>query len=232
MPVLRRPHRAAQVARSAADATPDGRVLFVCSPDDPEETAACVATGADVLIVEWPGGSPGDWARKINAGYRHASSEPWVLCGADDLVFHPGWFEAAMVAVADDPTVGVVGTNDAANERTMDGRHSTHPMVARRYADEKGTLRWQDDAGGVHGGPGHVVVECYRHNFVDDELVGVAKARRAWRWVQGAVVEHQHPSWGTAADDEVYQLGLAGWKADRMLHAKRQQMWNGRRLRR
>lgn len=229
VPVLRRPYRAAHVAASAEYATPEGRVLFICSPDDVIEQRACEDTGCDVLVVDWPGGERGDWARKINAGYR-ATSEPWMLLGADDLVFHPGWFQAAMDCLPPDGVghrVGVVGTNDLANRRTMTGVHSTHPLVARWYADERGTLTWGDD----QGGPGHVVVECYRHNFVDDELVGTAKARRAWQWVQDARIEHRHPTWGTAPDDEVYALGREGWRADKTLHRKRAVMWTGRRIR-
>lgn len=231
VPVLRRPHRAAPLFDSFAAATPLGRLVFICSPDDLAERDACLAVpDADVIVTNWPGGTPGDWAKKINLGYRH-TTQPWLLCGADDLVFHHSWFENALAAVGGDGAkIGVVGTNDLANPRVTARKHSTHPLVARWYADRVGTLPWDTGGGKMGGGAGHVVVECYSHNFVDNEVVGYAKAMRAWRFAERSWVEHQHPSWGTAPSDAVYTLGRAGWDRDRALHRSRARMWEDRRL--
>jgi glycosyltransferase involved in cell wall biosynthesis len=208
VPVLRRPHRAAPLVESIRAATPEPhRVLFVGSPDDTEELEACRATGADLLTL--PGSrAPGDWARKINLGYR-CSTEPLMLLAGDDLVFHPGWLPAVLRAAA--TGVGVVGTNDLANPRVTRGDHSTHPVVCRWYADEHGTV----------DGPGRVVAECYDHNFVDDELVATARSRSEWAFAPTAHVEHRHPTWATAEDDEVYRLGRAGFRRDRDLFYER-----------
>jgi len=213
VPVYRRPHRAAPLLESAAAATPEGswRLLFIGSPGDTAEHEAVRAAGGELLVIDEPNG-PGDYAVKINAGYR-ATAEPLMLLGADDIVFHPGWLEAAARLVCG--PVQVVGTNDCHNKRVVQGLHSTHPVVARRYADEQGTI---DE-------PGRVLTEMYRHNYVDDELVATAKKRKAWAFARDSIVEHRHVFHGNAPDDEVYQLGRSGMAMDRRLFRRREHLW-------
>lgn len=211
VPVWQRPWRAAPLAESFAAATPGGRLLFVCSADDGAEREACQATGCDVVTVPGPRAS-GDWARKINAGYR-ASVEPLMLLGGDDVAFRAGWHEEVANAAA--LGFGVVGTQDLGNRRVLAGQHSTHPVVARWYADEHGTV----------DGPGAVVSECYDHNAVDDELVETARARGAWVFCNAAVVEHLHPNWGKAEPDDVYVVGRRHFHADLALLERRRHLW-------
>lgn len=156
--------------------------------------------------------APGDYARKINAGYR-ASSEPLMLLGADDITFRPGWLEAAIAQLA--PGIGVVGTNDLGSGRVMAGQHATHPLVTRHYADTYGTI---DE-------PGIVLHEGYGHNFVDDEFVGTARQRHAFAFAADAIVEHHHPDWGKADRDDVYDLGRERWAYDRLLWKTRRRLW-------
>jgi hypothetical protein len=133
VPVLRRPWRAAPTVEAFARATePPYRIVFICTPDDTEEIAAVRATGAARLIVPWETG-PGDWARKINYGFR-STMEPLMLLGADDICPHPGWAEE--VRSAAQLGFGVIGTNDLGNPEVMAGGLSTHPVVARRYAEQ------------------------------------------------------------------------------------------------
>lgn len=211
VPVLRRPHRVAPLLASIEAATPEPhRVLFIASPGDTDELAAVEGAGADsVVLDEAPG--RGDYARKINAGYR-ASSEPLLFLAADDLRFHAGWLAAAMAQLG--PGIGVVGTNDLGNSRVMAGEHSTHSLVTRAYVEEFGTI---DSAG--------VLCERYEHNFCDDELVATAKTRQAWAFAADSIVEHLHPSWGKAERDEVYRRGQAHFHADRRLFARRARLW-------
>jgi hypothetical protein len=70
-------------------------------------------------------------------------------------------------------------------------------------------------------GPKVVAHEGYRHNFVDDEIVTAAKQRGVWQMALGSVVEHLHPVFGKAEDDEVYQLGKSCWEADWELFKQR-----------
>lgn len=211
-PVLNRPHRAQLLADSLhVAAVLDTRLVFVCSPHDTVEIAAVRATGADVLVATWDPGR-GDWSKKINYAYRH-TQEPYLLLAADDLHFHKG-FDIAMVSLAEHG-YGVVGCSDAGNPTVKRGDHSTHPLVARAYADEFGTI---DE-------PGLIVHEGYRHNCPDVELVETAKARRQWAFTRDAVVEHLHPFWRKGDDDATYALGREGYHEDRRLYQHRRVLW-------
>ena len=211
VPVLRRPHRVAPLLASLAASQADARALFIASPGDEAEQVAVTDAGGDLLTIEAEV-APGDYARKINAGYR-ATGEPLMLLGADDITFRPGWLEAVIAQLR--PGVGVIGTNDLGSSRVMAGHHATHPVVTRVYADDHGTI----------DRPGEVLHEGYGHNFVDDELVGTAKRRGAWAFASDAIVEHHHPDWGKAPRDEVYDLGRARWAQDRLHFKQRLHLW-------
>lgn len=212
VPVLRRPHRAARVAESVDATTPGCRLLFVGSPGDVEEHEACRATGADLLVIDEPVG-PGDYARKINAGYR-VTSEPVMLIAADDLLFHPEWFDRAMARMVG--TVGVVGTNDLGNPRVLAGEHTTHPLVSRDYIDGHGTI---DETGKVY-------CERYPHEFSDDEFVGTAKHRGVWAFAVDSIVEHLHPNWGKAPSDPLYDAQAQRIRHGRQVFNRRRHLWN------
>lgn len=212
VPVLRRPHRVAPLLESVASATPEPhRVLFVASPNDQAEHEAVRSAGADMLVIDTTPG-PGDYAKKINAGVR-ASSEPLILFAADDLKFHARWFAEA-AALIDDRTQ-VVGTNDLGNRRVLAGKHSTHPLVARSYIETHGTI---DE-------PGVALHEGYHHNWVDNEFVETAQRRRMWRFANRSIVEHLHPSWSKAPDDDVYRLGRKSFERDRDYFRRRRALW-------
>lgn len=168
------------------------------------------AAGADLLILPADPGV-GDYAKKVNLGYRETEEE-LLLTGADDLRFHANWLDHVTAQLVSRPRVGVVGTNDLGSKRVMSGQHSTHSVVTRRYADVWGTA----DA------PGQVLAEVYRHNFVDDELVQTARMRGAFRIARQAFVEHLHPHWGKGKLDATYKLGLADFDRDRKIYRERQ----------
>lgn len=216
IPVLGRPRNAAQVVDSiAASSRTDPRVVFVCSPGDTDEIDACRATDADTMIVTWDPG-PGDYARKINAGFRH-TSEQFVFTGADDLRFHPGWDTAALEHAG---AAGVVGTNDLGNRQTMNGLHSTHSLVWRPYVNLVGAT--------FHDGPGVVLHEGYDHQYVDTELVAVAKSLGRWAWAGDAMVEHLHPFWRKGEQDATYAKALARSREDRRLFQERERDFNAK----
>jgi hypothetical protein len=63
-------------------------------------------------------------------------------------------------------------------------------------------------------GPGVVCHEGYRHWFVDDEIVTVAKSRQTFQMALASEVEHMHPMGGKAPNDEIYDLGASQSKQD------------------
>lgn len=223
-PVLNRPQNAQPLVESlVASTVHEWRLVFVCSPGDTDQVDACEALSApgriETVVAGWEPG-PGDYARKIQAGYE-SGDEPYVLLGADDLRFHPGWDTAAL-EVAREFDVGVVGTNDRANPSVIAGHHSTHPLVARCYIDSYG---------GYFDGHGRVYFDGYDHQFVDTELVQTAMARGCYAHCHESVVEHRHPIFDRSVrTDETYRKGQARGAADRALYESRRHLWERERV--
>lgn len=210
IPVLSRPHRVKPLVDSIRATAPHARILFLTSAGHQGEYEAIGQVGCEPLLVSPH--KPGDYARKINAGYR-ATIEELIFLGADDLRFHPGWLEAAEAQLA--PGVGVVGTQDLCNARVIRGEHSTHSLVTRAYADEFGTI---DKLG-------EILHEGYAHEFVDDELIATAKARGAFAFAETSIVEHLHPMAGKAPLDAVYRGQRARMHQGRRHFEKRRHLW-------
>lgn len=206
IPVLRRAHRVRPVLDSIEAATHSShRVLFIANPDDPDEHAAIDAAGAEMLIVD------GNYAMKINAAVRH-TTEPLLFLAADDLEFHPGWLEAAAALLSD--TIGLVGTQDLCNGRTLRGEHATHFLAARWYAE----------LGTIDGHPGPLC-ELYPHEYVDDEAVATARQRGAWAFAHDSVVEHLHPDAGKAPMDDLYRARRLRMRQGYWIFEERRRLW-------
>jgi glycosyltransferase involved in cell wall biosynthesis len=208
VPVLNRPRNAAPFMDSLRASTGLATVYAVADADDKETIRAWERVGATVLIR--PGiGRVGTFAQKVNHGYRH-TSQPWLFLTGDDVRFRPGWLDQAQATAG--AKFNVVGTNDLGNPRVTSGEHATHLLVRRSYVDEQGAS-WD--------GPGVVAHEGYRHWFVDDEIVTVAKQRGTWAPSLAAVVEHLHPIFGKAESDPTYRLGQSFIEQDRALFEQR-----------
>lgn len=222
VPVLGRPQNAAPLAANLADVTElDYRLVFVCSPDDTEQQRACEDTYGDTLMMLADPG-PGDFARKVNAAYR-LTEEPWIFQAADDVRFEPGW-DTALMSRARTTGALVIGTQDSGNPMVKAGRHSTHTLVARSYAD---------DPGASMDGPGTVFSEAYGHQWTDTELVQLAMARGVWAFCDDARVTHLHPFWvgkparGKMPLDATYTRGMSTSTEDSRLFQQRSKMWRG-----
>lgn len=215
IPVLGRPERASQVVasiRSNSHSTPE--ILFLCSPGDGDEFSACCNTGEHTILVDWQPGH-GDYARKMNHGFRHSHND-FVLLGADDLVFHKHWDQEVLV-VAQQSGAAVVGTNDLGNPAvTRKHQFSTHALVRRSYVKKQGASA---------DGPGVLCHEGYDHNFVDRELWDVAESRGLTAFAPRSRVEHMHPHWGKSVMDATYEKGLAQFFDDQRLYWSRCHLW-------
>lgn len=209
VPMLGRAHLIGRLLESIRT-TSEAAVLWLTSPHDAEVRSALDELGERRLDVVWQ--PVGDYARKINTGYR-ATTEPLLFLGAIDLVFHPGWFEAAAARLT--PGVGVVGTNDLGSARVMAGRHATHFLVSREYVDRFGTIDQ----------PGQVLHEGYVHEYVDDELVATARKRRAWEHAGDSHVEHMHPNWGKAPTDDMYAQEGQRMRQSVIVFRRRARLW-------
>ena len=221
VPVLNRPQNAQPLVDSIwANTTVAHTIVFVCSPADDDEIKACVATGANVSVVNWTPG-PGDGGSKWNHGYRisaELSNYPLVMLAADDLEFTPGW-DVEALKVAERTGAGVIGTQDNANPMVKHGRHSTHSLVRRSYIDSRG--------GTFDETPGVVYCELYDHQAVDNELVQVARDRGEWAFANNSVVIHHHPIYDkTVKTDSTYAKALAEGSADIRLYKQRLKEWS------
>jgi hypothetical protein len=210
VPMLGRPHTVAPLHATITVTVPAAQTLWILSSGDVEVVRAVAAIGGATIVV--PYRPVGDYGGKINAGYL-GSTRPLLFTGACDLAFHPGWYQAAVAQLK--PGIGVVGTNDLGSPRVIRGEHATHFLIARSYADQHGTV----------DGPGAVMAEVYPHEYVDDELVGTAKARRAWAMAIDSHVEHLHPDWGKGRMDGLYLAQRARMRKGRPIYQARRRLW-------
>lgn len=208
VPMLGRPHTVAPLRESLAASTDRAHLVFICTEGDADVLAA---VGDDTHIVV-PPRDCGDYAAKINTGYRW-TEEPYLFLGACDLAFHPGWVEACMAKVK--AGYKVVGTNDLGNPGTAVGRASTHTLVVRTYADRHGTIDRR----------GAILHEGYRHEFVDNELVETAKSRGVYGHARAAHVEHLHWLWGKRDRDDLDADFDQRMTEGHRLFQKRRHLW-------
>jgi hypothetical protein len=204
VPVLHRPDNVAPLVTSLRASTGLAEALFVTEVDDLLEWAAISKAGAKHIV------HPGTFAEKVNAAMEHVTTSRIFITG-DDVVFRPGWLDHLQF-FADTFGAKVIGANDLGNHRVMAGQHATHMLIDVDYINEQGAS-WD--------GPGIVCHEGYRHWFVDDELVTVAKQRGVFQVALGSIVEHMHPIFGKAKDDDVYRLGQSHAQQDQALFRKR-----------
>lgn len=204
VPVLRRPDNAAPFMRSLRASTGLANVYAVCSED--ADFQAWTDAGAYVVKTDRP-----SFAEKVNDAYRATCGEPWVFLVGDDVRFYAGWLDQAQ-QVARNTGALVVGTNDLGTERVTAGAHATHMLIARDYIDGQGAS-WD--------GPGVVCHEGYHHWFVDDEIVTVAKQRNVWAPALASIVEHLHPLFGKAEQDDTYVRGQRWAERDQATFKRR-----------
>jgi hypothetical protein len=216
-PVLNRVHRIAPLAASLHDSliNEDAEVslLFLCTPNDHAEIAEIRKHNLWHMIVPLRPGL-GEYGAKINYGAEHTTST-WVLTGADDLFFHPGWLREALNVHIRTGAL-VIATNDMANSAVKAGRHGTHSLVHRDYV-----------AQGTIDEPGKLLHEQYQHNAVDVEFTETAQARGVWEFAEKSRIQHLHPTFDrTIKRDATYEKGMKFATLDRMLCAKRRHLWN------
>ena len=208
VPIYLRTKNIERMLASVQATVPDAEVLFVVTSDDPARREL-----PSFVEVDGWAGQPGDWSLKQNFGYR-CSSRPFIFTGADDIVFREGWYDACHAVIADG--IGVVGTVDDLNGRTLTGDHSTHSLVARWYAN---------DPGGAWGEPGGIFHTGYVHEYADDELVQVAKLRGAYAHAFDAHVSHIHMLADASLDDDTYRHGRSRTPISRTLYRRRSRLW-------
>jgi hypothetical protein len=218
VPVLGRPQNAAPLVQNIRDTTTvPTTITFLISESDHDTIDTISPIGSESIkwtiavrqcVVPWEPAT-GDYAKKINAGFRVTDAE-WIFQAADDLTFQPGWAENALKMADSGPGYDVVATNDMANASVKKGLFGTHNLIRRRYVTQHG---------------GQVLHEGYDHNFVDREFCGWAQARGVFVFARHSRVKHLHPLWRTAPSDPTYVKSLARFNEDRELFLSRTHLW-------
>lgn len=197
---LMRHHRIAGLVQNIRETTPDCHIVVIATGE-----CADAARSLDVTLLEDEGGT---WPQRINAGYR-STTEPYILTGADDLLFHEGWLDAAMTVMRH--IDGVLAVNDLHNTAGV------HYLISRNYVDTMG---------GCIGEPGMVCHEGYAHAYVDDEIRATARFHGRWGGVVAdSIVEHLHPGANKAPTDEVYRIGESTMGQGLSLFQSRKHLW-------
>jgi len=206
IPTLGRAHRIPEIVANVAETAPNARIHFIAEQDDDETVKALEGMKATI-------GDFGTYGKAINAGYADCP-EAILMTSDDDCTYAEGWLEAAMEQMTGD--IRVVGTNDLHNPYVLEGKHSTHSLVDRRYLDEIG--------GVIDQGPGSFMFE-YDHNYTDAELVETAKARGVFAPCLDSVVEHIHPEFGGREPDETWQKTRRAVNEDHAIFESRRHLW-------
>ena len=206
VPVLNRPQNVAPLVESFFSSGTPGTLHLV--GDAVTDRATFDVTPRHERVVWEQTRDKVSWPEKINLGIRRVRNADWYLFAADDVTFEPSWWDATQ-QLRDDPTIGVIGTNDSrdgtGNPRVAAGQHTVHPLVRGTYARDPN----------LDGGP--FCVETVRHWYSDDLIVAVAQQRGAWAFCKEAVIEHHHPYWypNIIPLDATYQLGESTAEQDR-----------------
>jgi glycosyltransferase involved in cell wall biosynthesis len=143
----------------------------------------------DVRLEIMPGGSG------PVAAWNHAlkvSTGEWLVLGADDLVFNPGWYEEMARGFEQG---GFVALTYYPNN-TIIHDWATHFGMTREYIK-----KWNG---------GCMLTPHYHHQWIDPEAS--ARAQYAGEYVEGVqIIEHKHPAYGTAEIDDTYRQGCYKW---------------------
>lgn len=187
-----RPEMAETTVRSILATTKGHEVEIVVSIDDDQETLRRMEALEDHgLSIDYEDELRG-CSRAWNDALWLSTGDPVVLA-ADDLVFQPGWLDAALAQMAEFPDGwGFVGFNDG---QGLGPDLSTHYMVSKRLIREAfgGVIAW----------------ECYRHSFNDCEANARAKRAGRYAWCEQAHVQHTHWLFGGRGQDETDTRNLA-----------------------
>lgn len=172
-PTTGRPQRAAACLKQLHETAKD--IEVVAAVDADPETCQAIGPYVQTLIYSPTyRGCSAAW----NDCLREAAGDP-VVFSADDLIWHPGWLEAALGKLAEFPGGwGMVGFNDGHWGEEL----ATHYLMSRRFITE------------VLGG--RIAWEFYRHSFNDLEVNERAKEAGRYLWAEDSHVYHQHWLYG------------------------------------
>lgn len=200
LPTTGRPELAERSINGIRETTRDHDVEIICAVDaDPESRDRLAPLVDQLLYSDEYRGCSNAW----NDCLRASNGDP-VVFAADDLLWAPGWLEAALTSLAEFPDGwGLVGFNDG----HWDASLSTHYLMSRRFIVEV--------LGGV------VAWDFYRHSFNDLEVNERAKRAGRYAWCQDAHVTHEHWLFGDRPQDATDTRTLGDHAAAQEIYGRR-----------
>jgi hypothetical protein len=161
---------------------------------------------ADMDVTVWKD-KLRSWGKRLNSMYKRTEEEMMFLC-ADDVWFSNGWLPPALAEMQ--RYAGVVTVNDTMNS------NGTLALVLREYIDRES---------GCIDQPGVIIHPGYRHAYSETELFRTAMYRNKWTYCPQSVVQHNHFLVGRAPVDDVYEMGIESYGADKEIYQSRCYLW-------
>lgn len=203
LPVLYRHEQLRRVLQSLKDTAPEIGIVVAIEPDDVD--CEKIAKDFGAIVAKCPKARQG-CAQAWNTALRNApgTATAFVL-GADDIIFHDGWFEAAVKALDALGGDGLVGFNDLHKKPPM----ATHFMMTRKHLIT------------VNGG----VMACPHYVMENVDVEAIARAEKAGKYIyaENAIVEHL---WNGRKPDKYYlEAQRYRNKGRNMLEERRKAGW-------
>lgn len=195
-----RPELAIRCVAGIRETTEGHDVEIVAAVDADPESRDLLAPMVDQMLYsdEYRGSS-----RAWNEALAVSLGDPIILA-ADDLIWQPGWLDAALKTLSEFPDGwGFVGFNDGHWGEEL----STHWLVSRRLIREA--------FGGV------VTWEFYEHSFQDREANERARRAGRYAWCSDAHVHHEHWIFGDRSQDATDTRNLAAHGASEQIFQRR-----------
>lgn len=204
LPVLYRPENLRCALQSLKETAPDVGVVVAIEADDDKSKWVGRSYNATVAICsEYRAGC----ARAWNTALAATPGNAWVyVLGADDVIFLPGWIEAAEKALQRLGGSGLIGLRD---NRKNEKYPATHYAMTKDYLIQHN--------GGVMACP-HYVLEG-----VDVEAIERAKCASKYALTDEVCIEH---NWnGHKPDWWFLERQQKGNRMRRLLEERRKAQW-------
>ncbi len=221
IPTYKRPEKLKELVNNFYLFSTQSKLYFIIDPSDKKTIAELKSiqqkTKYDFEIFE----VVGEYVKAINLGVK-LTKEPFVFCGADDILFTADW-DLKLLKVMADETINVTGGIDDWT-CSKSGVHVSHPLIRRSYIDGIGSY-W--------GGNEGVYFSGYKHYQCDIELEQLAWARNCFRLCKEVTIYHNHYVNHKVSDDETYKKSRLSLKDDSELYNKRAknfEVWDTQKL--
>ena len=200
IPSRARPDRLREAVDSLLDTAYGVEVILVLDPSDLESH---VVAGDECQTLFLDDHATTNTAALWNAGAAMATGD-FFVAGADDLVFLDNWLDIALAKMEAMGGSGVVALND--NEETF-GSLAAHFIMSRSYATRM--------LGGV------IFPPVYEHGYTDVEVTWRAAQNNRLVFAKDAKLLHNHPIYGLAETDQIYEKAALTTDRDAKLFAER-----------